>query len=98
MHENSLYDEIFRGFRSYEEVYDRFQTLPRDQQVGFLSFQKHRQNSLPKVLQGDSITTPPSHEVIPTGSESIHSDKHRIEGTPKSLKVLTRELKASLSG
>jgi hypothetical protein len=98
MHENSPYDEIFRGVRSYEEVQDRFQTLPPDQQVGFLSFQKHRRNSLPKVLQGESIATPPSQEAMPTGSESSHSDKHRVEGTPKSSEVLTQELKASLSG
>jgi hypothetical protein len=41
MHENSLYDEISRGVRSYEEVQDKFQTLPLDQQVGFIRFQKH---------------------------------------------------------
>jgi hypothetical protein len=54
------------GVRSYEEVQDRFQTLPLDQQVGFLSFQKHRRNILPKVLQGESITKPPSQEAKPT--------------------------------
>jgi hypothetical protein len=43
VHENSLYDEIFRGVRSYEEVQGRFQTLPPDQQAGFISFQKHMQ-------------------------------------------------------
>jgi hypothetical protein len=42
IHENSPYDEMFRGVRSYEEVQRRFQTLPPDQQAGFLSFQKHR--------------------------------------------------------
>jgi hypothetical protein len=31
MHENSPYDEKFRGVRSYKEVQDRFQTLPSDQ-------------------------------------------------------------------
>jgi hypothetical protein len=60
MHENSPYDEIFKGVRSYEEVQNRFLTLPPDQQVGFLIFQKHMQNSLPKILQGDSIAMPPS--------------------------------------
>ena len=49
VHENSPYDEIFRGFRSYEEVHNIFQTLPLDQQVGFLNFQRHRRNNLPKV-------------------------------------------------
>jgi hypothetical protein len=41
VHENSPYDEIFRGVRSYEEVHNIFQTMPLDQQVGFLSFQRH---------------------------------------------------------
>jgi hypothetical protein len=42
VHENSLYDEILRGVRSYEEVQDKIQTLPLDQQAVFLSFQRHR--------------------------------------------------------
>jgi hypothetical protein len=42
VHENSPYDEIFRGVRSYEEVQDIFQTLSPDQQDSFLSFQRHR--------------------------------------------------------
>jgi hypothetical protein len=98
MHENSPYDEIFRGVRYYEEVQDKFQTLPPDQQDGFIIFQKHRRNSLPKVLQGEKIATPPSQEVMPTGSESSHSGKHKVEETPKSSKVLTHKLEASLSG
>jgi hypothetical protein len=28
IHEESPYDEVFRGARSYEEVQNRFQTLP----------------------------------------------------------------------
>ena len=93
-----MYDEIFRGVKSYEEVRDRLCTLPPDQQDGFLSFQRHRRNNIPKVLQGESIATPPSQEAMPASSESIHSDKHKVEGTPKSSEVLTQELKASLSG
>jgi hypothetical protein len=58
MHENSPYDEIFKGVRSYEEVQDKFQTLPSYQQAGFISFQRHGRNSLPKILQGEQITTP----------------------------------------
>jgi hypothetical protein len=78
MHENSPYDEIFRGVRSYEEVQYIFQTLPRDQHKGFISFQRHRRNSLPKVLQGESITAPPAQESMPTGSEPEHSGEHRV--------------------
>jgi hypothetical protein len=53
IHKYSPYDEIFRGVRSYDEVESRFQNFPQDQQLGLLSFQKHRRNSLPKVLQGE---------------------------------------------
>jgi hypothetical protein len=60
VHENSLYDEIFRGVMSYDEVKDRFQTFPPDQQDGFIRLQKHRRNNLPKVLQGEHVVTPPS--------------------------------------
>jgi hypothetical protein len=60
MHKNFLYDEIFRGVRSYEEVQNKFLTLPPDQQAGFLRFHKHRRNNLPKILQGESIAMPPS--------------------------------------
>jgi hypothetical protein len=35
IHENSPYDEMFRGVRSYEEVQSRFQTLPPDQKSWF---------------------------------------------------------------
>jgi hypothetical protein len=34
---------------------------------------------------------------MPTGSAPSHSGKHKVEGTPKSSKVLTQELEASLS-
>ena len=42
IHEESPYDEVFRGDRSYEEVQNRLQTLPPDQQDGFPIFQKNR--------------------------------------------------------
>jgi hypothetical protein len=60
IHEDSPYDEVFRGVRSYDEVVIKFQNFPQDQQSGFLSFQKHRRNSLPKVLQGEQILNPTS--------------------------------------
>jgi hypothetical protein len=52
IHEYSPYDEVFRGVRSYDEVVSRFQSLPQEQQSGFLSFQKHGRNNLPKILLG----------------------------------------------
>jgi hypothetical protein len=50
VHEISPQDEVSRGARSYEEVLNRVQTLSPDQQASFYNFQRHRRNSLPKVL------------------------------------------------
>jgi hypothetical protein len=69
---------------SYEEVQGRFQTLPPDQQVGFISFQKNRKNNPPKVLQGEKIASPTSQETVPTDSGSSHLGKCKVEKTPKS--------------
>ena len=49
-HEDSPYDDIFKGARTYEEILERVQALPPDLQINFLSFQKHRQSGLPKIL------------------------------------------------
>jgi hypothetical protein len=68
IHEESPYDDIFRGARSYEEVQNRFQSLPLDQHAGFLSFQKHRRKILPKISQGESrpMTSPQKlSQVVP---------------------------------
>jgi len=97
VHESSPYDEIFRGVKSYEEVHDRFQTLTLDQQVGFINFQRHMQNSLPKILQGEQVVTPPSQESKSTGSKASRSGKHKVEEAPKSLEVLNQKLEASFS-
>jgi hypothetical protein len=98
IHEESPYDEIFRGVRSYEEVQSRFQTLPPDQQVGFLSFQKHRQNNFPKILQGESKPMPSSQEAKPTESEPSCSTKNKVEEVSKSSEGLFKEIKSSLLG
>ena len=50
IHENSPYNKMFRGVKSYEEVQIIFQTLPPDQQTSFLSFQKHMRDNLSKIL------------------------------------------------
>jgi hypothetical protein len=62
IHDDSPYDDMFMGVRSYEEVQSRFRTLPPNQYVGFLSFQMHRRNNLPKILQGDLKPMPSSQE------------------------------------
>jgi hypothetical protein len=57
-HEESPWDEMFKGTKTYEEVLERVQTLSSDLQASFQTFQKHRQSGLPKVLQGEAITLP----------------------------------------
>jgi hypothetical protein len=37
-HETSVYDDIFKEVKSYEEVLNRVQALPPDSQIGFASF------------------------------------------------------------
>jgi hypothetical protein len=73
IHEDSPYDEVFRGVRSYDEVVIRFQNFPQDQQSGFLIFQKHRRNSLPKVLQGEQRLNPTSQV-----TESTEPKQHSL--------------------
>jgi hypothetical protein len=48
--EESPRDDIFKGFKTYEEVLDRVHTLSSDLQTGLLTFQRHRRSSFPKVL------------------------------------------------
>jgi hypothetical protein len=43
-HEISVYDDVFKNVKSYEEVQNRVQALSPDAQVGFASFQKHRRS------------------------------------------------------
>jgi len=57
-HEYSPRDEIFQGVRSYQEMLSRVQTLTPDKLVDFYNFRRHRRNSLPKVLQGETQTPP----------------------------------------
>jgi hypothetical protein len=38
IHEDSPYDDVFRGVRSYDEVKNKLQNLPPYQQVVFLNF------------------------------------------------------------
>jgi hypothetical protein len=79
IHEESPYDEVLRGARSYEEVQNRFQTLPPDQHASFLIFQKHRRNNLPKILQGYSRPIPSSQEAKPIESQPSCSTKNKTE-------------------
>jgi hypothetical protein len=58
-HKTSIYDDIFKEVKTYEEVLNRVQAMSPDSQVGFMSFQNHRRSCLPKILQGESMTSHP---------------------------------------
>jgi hypothetical protein len=68
-HEESPWDDVFKGTKSYKEVLERVQTLSSDLQVSFRTFQKHRRSGLPQVLQGEEITLPQEQESVPPGFE-----------------------------
>jgi hypothetical protein len=80
-HEVSVYDDVFRNAKSYEEVQSRVQTLSPDAQVGFASFQRNRKQCLPKILQGEMPAQ--EQEKIPPGFETIiqynASDKDKLK-------------------
>jgi hypothetical protein len=96
IHEESSYDEVFKGARSYEDVLNRFQTLPHGQQDGFLSFQKYRRNNLPNILQGDSRPIPSSQEAKSIESQPSFSTENKIGEVLKSSNGLFKEIKKSL--
>jgi hypothetical protein len=62
-HEDYPQDEMFRGARSYQEVSSQVQTLAPDKLSKFYNFHKHRRNSLPKVLQGETPTPPATQNI-----------------------------------
>jgi hypothetical protein len=74
-HEISVYDDVFKNVKSYEEVQNRVQALSPDAQVGFASFQRHRRSCLPKILQGEMSTSLPEQETTPPGFETDIQDK-----------------------
>jgi hypothetical protein len=82
-HEVSVYDDVFRNAKSYEEVQSRLQTLSPDAQVGFASFQRNRRQCLPKILQGEMSTSVQEQETTPPGFETIiqynSSDKYKLK-------------------
>jgi hypothetical protein len=49
-HEKSVYDDIFKEVKAYEEVLNKVRALSPDLQTGFMSFQSHRKSCLPKIL------------------------------------------------
>jgi hypothetical protein len=94
-HEDSPYEDIFKGIRDYEEVLDRVQTLSPNQQASFFTLQRHRRSGLPKIIQGESIITPPKQGSIPTGFEPKSLGKHTTEESPNNLEVSSQGLETS---
>jgi hypothetical protein len=82
-HEVSPCDDMFKGARTYEEILDRVQALSHDLQTIFMTFHKHRQSGLLKILQGESTTPPPSQGSIPPCFGSKAHDKGTAEENPK---------------
>jgi hypothetical protein len=93
IHEDSPYDDIFRGVRSYDEVVSRFQNLPQDQQLGFLSFQKHRRNNLPKILQEEQKLNPTSQVVESTELKQHNFLEDKARELEKNSITLSKEEK-----
>jgi hypothetical protein len=68
-HENSPWDDMFKGTKTYKEVLERVQTFSSHLKASFWTFQKNRWSGLPKVLQGEEITLPQEQETTPPGFE-----------------------------
>jgi hypothetical protein len=90
-HETSVYDDIFKEVKTYEEVLNRVQAMSPDSQVGFMSFQSHRRSCLPKSLQGESTTPPPEQEGPPPGFETNVQDKANTKGKMKEGEMPSQE-------
>jgi hypothetical protein len=96
IHEDSPYDEVFRGVISYYEVVLRFQILSQEKQSSFLSFQKHRRNNLSKILQEKRRLNPTSHVAQSTNIKQHDFPEEKtkeVEKTPKTLSkdaIITR--------
>jgi len=92
-HEESVYDDIFKEVKTYEEVLNRVQALSPDLQTGFMSFQSHRRSCLPKILQGESMTPPPEQEGPPPGFEIELQDTIATKGNMKEIEMPSQETK-----
>jgi hypothetical protein len=94
-HEVSIYDDIFKDVRSYEEVLNRVQALTSDSRVGFASFQSHRQSCLPKILQGEISTSLPKQEGSPPGFETNTQGKGNDKGMLKNNEIPSQDAEGS---
>ena len=77
--EESPWDDMLKGTKSYKEILERVQKLLSDLQAIFRTFQRHRGRNLPQVLQGEEVTLPQEKESVPLGFEQETEKK----GNPK---------------
>jgi hypothetical protein len=98
IHEDSPYDDVFKGVRAYEEVQNRVQNLLPDQQSGFLSFQKHRRTNLPNILQGESNISLSSQEIASTEPQQGSSTTDQAEEVAKNPEELIKNVNTPMLG
>jgi hypothetical protein len=94
-HEASIYDDVFKDVKSYEEVLNRVHAMPPNSQIGFTSFQSHGRSFLPKSLQGEISTPPPEQEGPPPGFETNTQDKENTKGKLKNTKIPSQDIEGS---
>jgi hypothetical protein len=84
-HEESPYNEMFQGEKSYPEVLRRLQALSPDKMIYFHNFQNHQRSSLPKVLQGENQMSPATQKTETQNLEAtISSKQEALENLEKS--------------
>jgi hypothetical protein len=84
IHEESIFDNVYKGVQSYNEVLTRIQALPEQQQDEFLKFQAHRRSCLPRILQGME-------------SESTINKEKQVHNGDNPIKNLSNPLNSELS-
>jgi hypothetical protein len=72
-------------------VLSRVQTLAPDKLAEFYNFQRHRRNSLPKVLQGEAPTSPATQEIATQNLETGSSSEQDAQGNLEKTEVLTQK-------
>jgi hypothetical protein len=104
-HEDSPFDDIFRGVKSYDEVLSRIQTLSNKEQSYFLNFQKHRRSCLPNILQVEKSFTHngnPVSDMPPSSNPKQHDlpevKTREVDKTPDASSKDTIEKEQNLPG
>jgi hypothetical protein len=94
-HETSIYDDVFKEVKSYEEVLNKVQAMPPNSQNGFVSFQSHRRSCLPKSFHGEISTPPPEQEGPPPGFETNTQDEANTKCKMKNTEIPSQDTEGS---